>query len=172
MADNVIRAIDFAKRQHAGQVRKYTNEPYLVHPFAVAGLVASVWNSTEDMIVAALLHDVVEDCDATVREIEVMFGYQVAKMVYGLTDVSKLTDGNRGVRKEIDLQHTAKADPNTKTIKLADLIDNSKTIIVCGDGFARIYMAEKKKLLRVLKAGDAGLWDIANKIVENYYAKN
>ena len=90
-------------------------------------------------------------------------------MVQGLTDISVLSDGNRAIRKAIDREHLAKQSPETKTIKLADLIDNSKTIVPLDPGFARIYMDEKRLLLPVLKEGEYGLWVLANSIVTKYY---
>ena len=62
MEFKLLAAMDIAARAHEGQVRKYTGEPYLTHPFAVAGLVRSVTDD-EDMVAAAILHDVVEDSD-------------------------------------------------------------------------------------------------------------
>ena len=60
-----------------------------------------------------------------------------------LTDISKPFDGNRKTRKEIDRRHLKFATPTAKTIKLADLIDNSKTIVKYDEKFAPVYMAEK-----------------------------
>ena len=171
MEATLISAINFARRAHAGQVRKYTNEPYITHPFAVAGLVASV-TQDNDMLIAALLHDVVEDSEATIEQIYEVFGFQVAALVHALTDVSQLKDGPRAERKAIDRAHTAAADARAKTIKLADLIDNSKSILTAGSGFARIYMQEKRLLLGVLKEGDPRLYRVADRIVSDYFSAN
>jgi len=85
------RALAFATAAHASidQRRKFTNEPYIVHP-----------------------HE---------------FGFAIADLVEQLTDVSVPEDGNRAIRKEIDRQHSARATAEDQTIKLADLIDNSRT---------------------------------------------
>lgn len=157
-----MSAYRFASAAHGGigQRRKYTDEPYIVHPVAVAELVASV-SHTEPMLAAALLHDVVEDTPVTVSEIEHAFGQQVAELVDWLTDVSRPQDGNRAVRKHLDLLHTAKAPPAAKTIKLADLIDNAKTISTHDRGFWRRYRSEMEALLGVLKEGDPKLWHLA-----------
>ena len=77
---------------------------------------------------AALLHDVVEDTPVSIKDIEDVFGPRVAALVGDLTDVSKPEDGNRAT-KGADRQHTAKASPDAKTVKLADLISNGKSII-------------------------------------------
>lgn len=164
-----LAAIDVIKRANEGQKRKYTNEPYISHPFAVAGLVAAV-TTDDDMIVAALLHDVVEDTTVTLETINGIFGGRIAQMVSDLTDVSVLSDGNRAERKKIDRKHTAKASMSAKTIKLADLIDNTKTITAYDKKFAKVYMAEKRLLLKVLKEGNIRLFKIASDLVENFYA--
>ncbi len=160
------RAADFARRWHEsiGQVRKYTKEPYINHPAAVAELVRVVPHDDE-MLCAAWLHDVVEDTPCTLDEVERVFGHGVASLVEQLTDVSKPSDGYRAARKAIDREHTARATPRAKTIKLADLIDNSRSIIERDPGFAKVYLAEKRLLLEVLRDGDAELWRQAYEIV-------
>lgn len=166
-ADKICQVLKFADRAHEGQVRKYTGEPYIYHPIAVANLVASV-TSDIDMICAALLHDTVEDCDVTLSQIRDAFGADVERHVYWLTDASRPTDGNRAARKALDRKHTGRAPPDSKTIKLADLIDNSKSIVARDKGFAKVYMAEKRELLKVLTEGNATLFLRAIDIVARY----
>lgn len=165
----IASAALFATKAHAriGQVRKYTGDPYIVHPAAVAELVTSV-DHTPEMVAAAWLHDTVEDTDVTINDIEMTFGPKIALLVSELTDVSVKADGNRAVRKLKDRMHTATVSPEAKTVKLADLIDNSKSIIQYDLGFARTYIAEKSELLKVLKEGDSTLWARAKQIVEKY----
>ena len=166
----LIEVINFASKAHEGQFRKYTNEPYIVHPFAVCGIVSSV-TTDSSMLKAAILHDVVEDCeDVLLETIEFFFGTRVALLVDGLTDVSQPSDGNRALRKEIDLNHTAGAHPDAKTIKLADLIDNTKSITAFDPNFSVKYMREKKRLLEVLHEGNSTLHALATGYVEQYYA--
>lgn len=164
----ISKALEIAKKAHENQLRKFTNEPYIVHPIAVFGIVYSV---TEDinMLTAAILHDVVEDTEWTIEEIGFEFGDQIAQLVSDLTDVSKLSDGNRKIRKAMDLQHTKEATPNAKTIKLADLIDNTKSIVAFDPNFARVYMHEKSRLLGVLTEGDPKLFCIAEGLIKRYY---
>jgi len=159
-------AKEYATRCHAAidQRRKYTGEPYIVHPAAVVELVRSVPH-TEAMLCAAWLHDTVEDTHATLWGIDRMFGGEIAVLVERLTDVSKPTDGNRAKRKLMDLIHTAKASPAAKTIKLADLIDNTKSIAAHDPDFAKVYFAEKRLLLDVLREGDATLWKMAHDLL-------
>jgi len=157
------RARAFAESAHAGQVRKYTGEPYITHPAAVVELVRSVPH-TPHMIAAAWLHDVVEDTPITLSIIEAAFGSKVSVLVEQLTDVSRPEDGNRKTRKAIDREHTARASPEAKTIKLADLIDNTRPIVERDPEFARVYLEEKRLLLEALTEGDPVLYAMANTI--------
>ncbi len=167
----INKAKQFARAAHESidQRRKYTFEPYIVHPAAVAQMVARVTDD-EAMICAAWLHDVVEDTPVTIAEIETEFGEDIAVLVSDLTDVSCPGDGSRKRRKHLDWLHTRDASARAKTIKLADLIHNSGSIQRYDPGFARVYMAEKRKLLRVLKEGDPSLYATAAKIVARYYS--
>jgi len=161
------KAYLFALVAHAavGQKRKYTGEDYIHHPCEVASIIRML-NFSDEMIAAAYLHDVVEDTQIPLSLIESEFGKCIATLVEGLTDVSKPEDGNRAIRKEIDRQHTAKQSAACKTIKLADLISNSKSILQHDRDFAKVYLKEKKLLLEVLKEGDEVLWEEASRIVE------
>lgn len=157
----LLNAMAFAERAHRNQVRKYTGEPYIVHPLEVASIVASV-TVDEDMMIAALLHDTVEDCGVELSTIRKAFGNDVAQLVHELTDVSRPEHGNREARKALDLQHTARASKRGKTIKLADLISNTRSITQHDKDFAVVYMKEKARTLDVLKEGDARLHAIAS----------
>lgn len=159
-------AREFAEAAHASidQRRKYTGEPYIAHPAAVVELVRSVPH-TDEMIAAAWLHDTVEDTPVTLADVEREFGAEVAALVEQLTDVSRPEDGNRKKRKAIDREHTAKASVQAKTIKLADLIDNTRSIVEHDQDFAKVYLVEKAALLEVLGEGDAMLWAMAAAMV-------
>ena len=156
------RASAFATATHAriNHIRKYTSEPYITHPAAVAELVRSV-SHTEEMLAAAWLHDTIEDTGVSTAEIYAEFGATVAELVGWLTDVSAPSDGNRRRRKALDRAHTARAPADAKTVKLADLIDNSRSIVVLDPDFAKVYLEEKRLLLEVLREGDATLWALA-----------
>ena len=160
----IHKALDFAAMAHKGQTRKYTGEPYIVHPCAVAGLVRSVTTCNE-AVAAALLHDVVEDCGVSLGYLAEEFGVEVAAMVMDVTDVSRPGDGNRATRKRLDLEHIAKGGRYSQTIKLADLIDNTKSIVLYDPEFSKVYLREKAALLEVLTKGDKTLLEIARKMV-------
>lgn len=85
------------------------------------------------------------------------FGAAVAALVIEVTDVSRPSDGNRAARKAKDRDHLAKASPDAQTIKLADLISNTQSIVEHDPAFARVYLAEKEALLDVLTRGNAML---------------
>lgn len=159
----------FADKAHTavGQKRKYTGDPYIIHPIAVAELVATVTDD-ESVIAAALLHDTLEDTKTTEDDIRKAFGEDVLQLVKEVTDISKPTDGVRKVRKELDRLHIAKASPRGKTVKLADLINNAKDINAHDTDFAVVYMKEKEHLLDILKEGDATLWMLAKSLVDDY----
>lgn len=157
MTTRIERAILFATRAHRNQKRKYTGEPYVTHPISVMEIVREVVH-TEDMLIAALLHDTVEDTHVTLEDIRANFGDTVTNYVNGLTDVSRPEDGNRAERKAMDRAHTALQCPEVKTIKLADLIHNTACIEKHDPGFWAIYRAEKIALLEHLSQGDAGLF--------------
>lgn len=154
----VEKAKKFATAAHASinQVRKYTNDPYIVHPAEVARIVLSVPHS-EAMLAAAWLHDVVEDTPVTIEEIRAEFGEEVAELVAWLTDVSTPADGNRAARKAKDREHTAAAPAEAQTVKLADLLSNSRSILEHDLNFGAVYLKEKALLLEVLTKGDATL---------------
>lgn len=160
------RARSFAEWAHRNQKRKYTGDPYVRHPESVAALVRGVPH-TEEMLAAAWLHDTVEDTEATMRDIERLFGPAVAALVEQLTDVSRPLDGNRKVRKAKDREHTRGSSPEAKTVKLADLIDNSRSIVAHDPDFAAVYLEEKRLLLEVLREGDPSLWALAQTFVVN-----
>jgi (p)ppGpp synthase/HD superfamily hydrolase len=165
--DIVRKAQVYAMAAHAavGQRRKYTNEPYIVHPAEVAKIVAGVPGATPDMVAAAWLHDVVEDTGCTYNDIHMGFGTDIATLVGWLTDVSKPEDGPRWYRKKMDREHTAAAPAEAQTIKLADLISNTKSIMAHDPKFAKVYLEEKRLLLDVMTQGDAGLMAEARKHV-------
>lgn len=155
----VSEACGFAYWAHAGQVRKYTGEPYITHCEAVANMVHNA-GCHERTIAAAWLHDTVEDTAVTNDDILRLFGETVAKYVEYLTDYDH-SYVNRATRKAADRTRLATAPNAVKTIKIADIIDNTKSIVEHDPAFAKVYLEEKRLLLPVLKGGDERLWAIA-----------
>ena len=160
----INKAKMLAGKAHEGQFRKYSGMPYIVHPIEVATIVQTV-NHTDEMVAAALLHDVVEDTDYSFEDIAKEVSPEVSKMVEGLTDVSKPEDGNRKTRKAMDKDHLAKQSEEVQTVKLADIISNSQDIKANDPKFAEVYIEEMKALLEVMDKGDKTLYAKAKEIV-------
>jgi (p)ppGpp synthase/HD superfamily hydrolase len=152
----VERARLFATAAHAaaGQKRKYTFEDYIVHPIQVAEIVKNI-GGTPAMICAAYLHDVLEDTKVPEYVLRTEFGNLVTDMVVWLTKVE--VPGNRKVRKEAELRRLYGAPEEVQTIKLADLLANTPSIVKHDPKFAKVYLREKQELLEVLTNGDKTL---------------
>lgn len=150
--------VSYTAHQAIGQKRKYTHQPYYVHPQAVAQMISQVEGATDHMIAAAYLHDVIEDTHLTPSDVHRMFGLVVTNMVMELTD--QFTDpaqGNRATRKHYECARLATASAATQTIKYADLIDNTQSIVTRDPRFAPVYLAEKRRLLEAMDKGDREL---------------
>jgi (p)ppGpp synthase/HD superfamily hydrolase len=154
---SAFEAMQFARQVHKGQARKYTGNPYADHLAEVAGIVA-VTGCGELMIAVAWLHDCVEDCGVTLDEIENRFGLQVA---IGVSDLSDTEIGNRAERKQKSRDRLAACSGWIQTIKCADLISNTSSIVMHDPKFAVTYLEEKRLLLDVMTKADPRLLVIA-----------
>lgn len=162
-------ALTFATMKHDGQRRKYTNEPYLTHLISVAARVDAAVGDV-DMVRAALCHDVLEDTETTHDELEAAIGAVAAGFVLLLTDTRR-ENGNRATRKAMDRARLGTAPQAVQTIKLADLIDNTGSIVQHDPDFAKVYLEEKRALLNVLTYGDKGLTKQAWHVLEHAEAE-
>jgi len=124
------RAFRYAAEKHNGQTRKQTAVPYLSHLMAVASLVLEA-GGDEDMAIAALLHDVVEDCGGMprLREIRKQFGPRVAKIVEGCTDSFGEPKREWLERKKDYLRELKHADIETRLVSASDKLHNVRTIL-------------------------------------------
>lgn len=150
------QVLEFARKAHGDQQRKYSEEPYIEHPIRVAELVRSVPHTTE-MICAAYLHDVVEDTPVSLQDIERRFGRRIALLVEELTDEyekKQYPHLNRRQRKQKEVVRQGQISTEAKTIKLADVIDNTRDILNNDPGFARKYIREMEALIEALQGGD------------------
>ncbi len=132
--DAIQKAFDFANEAHKG-VRRRSGEPYILHPIAVAKIVVSNIGLGYKSIVAALLHDVVEDTTYTVDDIRSLFGDKVATLVEGLTKIKTVLDNeDKAVQKSMQAENfkrillTLNDDVRVVLIKLADRLHNCRTI--------------------------------------------
>ena len=132
--DMVQKAFEFANEAHKG-VRRRSGEPYILHPIAVAKIVVSNIGLGYKSIIAALLHDVVEDTDYTVDDLKSLFGEKVATLVEGLTKIKTVLDNeDKAVQKSMQAENfkrillTLNDDVRVVLIKLADRLHNCRTI--------------------------------------------
>ncbi|MHB8217363.1 MAG: HD domain-containing protein [Candidatus Sulfotelmatobacter sp.] len=124
------RAFLFAADKHSGQTRKASTIPYLAHLMGVASLVLE-FGGDEDMAIAALLHDVVEDCGGVpmLKEVRRRFGPRVAKIVDGCTDSFTDPKPPWRKRKETYIRHLKKAKAETRLVSAADKLNNVRSIL-------------------------------------------
>lgn len=164
---------EFAREAHASvdQKRKYTGEPYIVHPIRVAELVKKFGGTTEQ-VCAAFLHDVVEDVEPYTYDFHFGDGNlfktkihellddsnvdadKVIQIVFDLTDEfikEKYPDKNRRTRKALEVEHKKNISPESKMVKLCDVIDNTEDISKNDKNFAKVYLKEIQELMTALK---------------------
>ena len=132
--DMIQKAFDFANEAHKG-VRRRSGDPYILHPIAVAKIVVSTIGLGYKSIVAALLHDVVEDTAYNIDDIRNLFGERVATLVEGLTKIKTVLDNEDKARqKSMQAENfkrillTLNDDVRVVLIKLADRLHNCRTI--------------------------------------------
>ncbi len=154
----LYKAIMLAKLAHSDQKRKWTQLPYFSHCLRVMDETVKIEGATEEMLCAAVLHDVVEDTPYTLSYIIKEFGNTVGMYVDGLTNKSKEDKTlNRAERKKVDRKRLANCCKEVKQIKIIDRIDNllDMPIEKCID-FAKLYVEESQLLF------DTALWDVDN----------
>ena len=125
----IRKAFDLAVEAHKTQRRK-SGEPYIYHPIAVAHIAAKEIGLGTTSIICALLHDVVEDTDYTLKDIEKLFGEKVAKIIDGLTKIQDVFDKNVSMQAENfrKMLLTLSDDVRVILIKLADRLHNMRTL--------------------------------------------
>ena len=131
MTEDIVRmakAIDFAAREHSPQRRKgAAAEPYVNHLAEVAALVAEATQGADaNLVIAAYLHDTIEDCEVPYEILLAEFGKDVADLVREVTDDKNLL---KAERKRLQVEHARSATPRAKHIKLADKISNLNSIL-------------------------------------------
>lgn len=147
MSDMHIKAYFDATRLHEGQSRKYTSEPYINHPIRVAKLVLKHGGSGH-MVIAAFLHDVVEDCGVSHEYVSENYGPYVAQLVWFLTKL-EIPRSNRAMRKRMSELQLSIAPVEARKIKCCDLLDNAVSIKEHDPKFWEVYKEEAKSLLKV-----------------------
>ena len=157
---------EFAYEAHKGVRRKGGNhDPYITHPVAVAIIVANEIGLGVSAVMAALLHDVVEDTEYTHDDIEQRFGNTVANIVDGLTKITNVYDAKQNAQANtfkkmlLGIPH----DPRVAFVKIADRIHNMRTIEDMPDGTRQI-MAGENLYVYVPLADQLGLYDVKNEL--------
>lgn len=152
MISTISDAVLFATKAHEGQVRKYTGEDYVEHPVEVASMLKKYFDFPEEVlvagIIAAILHDTVEDTEATYGDIIAEFGETVASYVWFMTKPEGFV-GNRKLRKSLDISRLREAPPIVKAIKLCDLMHNSLSIEEHDPKFWKTFKAESFELVSI-----------------------
>jgi (p)ppGpp synthase/HD superfamily hydrolase len=124
----LLKAIEFASRKHSTQRRKNKEaSPYINHPIAVAHLLADTGGITDLVtLMAAVLHDTIEDTETTPAELDEQFGEMVRKVVEEMTDDKSLA---KAERKRLQIEHAPRLSRRAKAIKLADKIANLQDVV-------------------------------------------
>ena len=128
--DLITKAFNFARQAHKG-VRRLSGEPYIMHPIAVALIASEEMGLGSTSICSALLHDVVEDTDYTVEDIELMFGAKIAQIVDGLTKISGGIFGEQASAQAENFKKlllTMSDDIRVILIKICDRLHNMRTL--------------------------------------------
>lgn len=125
-----MKAVAFASEKHASQTRKASTIPYIAHLIGVASLILEA-GGDEDLAIAALLHDVVEDCGGApmLNEVRRRFGTRVAKVVDGCTDAYGVPKPPWRERKESYIARLKKEDADTRLVSAADKLNNIRSIL-------------------------------------------
>lgn len=143
---DIFDAIEFAARAHAGQYRKGTRIPYIVHPLAVARILIE-HQAPDDVIVAAVLHDVVEDTQVTLPEIRAAFGSDVAGLVQAMSEPDRSDTWENRKRDTLAFMETATQE--VLLIKVADQLDNIRSLredyLTQGDAVWRRFNRGREK---------------------------
>ena len=125
MNELIDRALNFAAKAHQGQYRKGTDIPYIVHPVGVAMILMEI-NAPDEVIVAGLLHDVVEDTNATLLQLEADFGPEIARLVAGASEPDRSAAWEE--RKQHTIDYLRRAPLFVKLVACADKLHNIRTL--------------------------------------------
>ena len=128
MSNDFIKAVAFAAEKHKNQRRKDAHaSPYINHPIALANVLANEAGVSDlNVLIAALLHDTIEDTETTELELKNVFGPKIASIVMEVSDDKSLPKAERKARQ---IEHAAHSSPEAKLVKLADKICNLRDML-------------------------------------------
>jgi guanosine-3',5'-bis(diphosphate) 3'-pyrophosphohydrolase len=158
----------FATNAHAGQVRKYADEPFVTHPIRVMRT-CSVYTDDITILSAALLHDVIEDTELTRHHLydflltlmNIQQAHRTVVLVEQLTNVYIKADypyWNRKKRKREEIKRLSRTSADAQTIKYADIIDNCNEVVHHDRDFAERFLYECSDTLKEIKKGNSILY--------------
>lgn len=124
-SNRVFKAIEFATKAHSGQFRKGTNVPYILHPLGV-GKILIEYNCPEEVVIAGILHDTIEDTSVTLKDIGMLFGKDVQRIVKGATEPDRTDTWENRKRHTIEYLKTAPID--ILFVSCADKLNNIRAI--------------------------------------------
>ena len=144
--NRIHNAIIYAAKKHEGQVRKGTDIPYIVHPMEVMQILTAA-GCEEDVVVAGILHDTVEDTEATIEEISALFGERIAHLVAHESEDKSKTWRER---KSATIEHLKNCSDEEALCALADKLSNVRSIladyVLVGEKLWERFNAPKEKI--------------------------
>lgn len=168
----IKQAIEFAKKKHEGQFRKFDKKPYVVHPIRVQEIVNKFKGTSkniEAIRIAGLLHDTVEDTETTLQEIREIFGNLVASLVNELTSDSDKIE-KYGKTEYLKKKLTNDLSDYGLVLKLADRLDNVSDFPTAGEKFVTKYKKETEEIISHLEL-NRKLTGTQKKIIEKIKEK-
>lgn len=148
LSPSYLQAIQFASKNHATQYRKLGGEPFILHPISVAAILAD-YQFPKELIIAAILHDVVEDTPVTLQDVEKTFGKEVATLVDGVSEQDKSLPWEE--RKKAYFDRLQKASLDVIRLSAADKLHNLQDLVhyykIHGDSIFEKFNAGKEKTL-------------------------
>lgn len=175
--DKVLQQVlEFADKAHGDQQRKYAPERYIAHPMRVMQT-CQQYGGGNNMLAAALLHDVLEDTEVSLEEMQDFLTHTFEKndaraitgIVVELTDVyvkKNFPEWNRRKRKQKEIERLLLISPQAQTIKYADIVDNATDVVTGDPEFAQVMLDEYAQLLKHLDKGDDALYKKAQNTVQ------
>lgn len=170
LSDRQQKVFDFVVEAHGDQKRKYTYEPYWTHLLSVATIVSD-YPDVRFGIEIALCHDLFEDTETKhvdLFEALSLAGYTVIQSNFIINGAHELTDYytlanfpemNRAARKDCEAKRLIGISPNSQSVKYADIIDNTGSIVEHDPGFAKVYLKEIEKKIYAMNQGHSALYE-------------
>lgn len=176
MEGRLISVVAYAASKHTTQRRKnVAKTPFIEHPIRVAEQLVTIGNVQDyEILAAALLHDTVEDTDATLEEIEQMFGVSIARYVQEVTDDKSLPCAER---KRLQIAHASLLTPGAKLIKLSDKLHNMGSLldeIPVGWTVLRVqgYMVWGRAVVNAMRGTNAALESAIDRVLSGSFVLN